>query len=109
MTETSQTRLIKRYPNRRLYDVQASRYVNLADIRKLVIDGHEIKVLVEKTNEDQTKNVLMQIFLELEMGGAPIFSNQSLKNLIMVNSTLSNDLTQNYLSRFFDFLRLGSK
>jgi polyhydroxyalkanoate synthesis repressor PhaR len=109
MTEISQTRLIKRYPNRRLYDVQASRYVNLADIRKLVVDGHEIKVLLEKTNEDQTKNVLMQIFLELEMGGTPIFSNQSLKNLIMVNSTLSNDLTQNYLTKCFGFLQIGPK
>lgn len=103
MTEIPQKRLIKRYPNRRLYDIQASRYVNLADIRKLVVDGYEIQVLVEKTNVDQTRNVLMQIFLELEMGGTPIFSNQSLKNLIMVNGSLRNDLTQNYLSGYFDF------
>lgn len=89
--------------------MQASRYVNLADIRKLVVDGYEIKVLVEKTHEDQTKNVLMQIFLELEMGGTPIFSNQSLKNLIMVNSTLNNDLTQNYLSKCFGFFQIGPK
>ena len=65
MLEQSPQRLIKRYPNRRLYDVQASKYVNLADVRQLVVEGVTFRVLVDKTNEDQTKNVLMQILVIL--------------------------------------------
>ena len=88
----SSYRLIKRYPNRRLYDVQESRYINFSDLRQLVIDGVEFKVIVDKTNEDQTKSVLMHIFLELEMGGQPLFTDEALKNLIQ---------TKNLYSKFF--------
>jgi polyhydroxyalkanoate synthesis repressor PhaR len=101
MVEKNVARVIKRYPNRRRYDVDASRYVNLNDLRLLVIDGIKFQVVVEKTQEDQTKSVLMQIFLELEMGGQPLFSDQSLKNLIVLNSTLSNDMAKSYLSSSF--------
>ena len=101
MLNNNPIRVIKRYSNRRLYDSSASKYVNLAYLRQLVIDGVEFKVLVEKTNEDQTKNVLMQIFLELEMSGHPIFSDQSLKNLIVMNQMISKDFSQNYLSQIF--------
>jgi polyhydroxyalkanoate synthesis repressor PhaR len=103
MLEPVITRIIKRYPNRRLYDVHASKYVNLADLRELVVAGVSFQVLVDKTNEDQTKNVLMQIFLELEMSGHPIFSDQSLKNLIVMNQMISKDFFQNYLSQIFSF------
>ena len=108
MYENKPIRVIKRYPNRRLYDIDSSRYVNLSDLRQLVLDGVRFQVLVEKTQEDQTKNVLMQIFLELEMSGQPIFSDQSLRNLIVMNSTMSNDVTESYLSRLFNFLNLSS-
>ena len=101
MVEKNVARVIKRYPNRRLYDIETSRYVNLNDLRQLVIDGVKFQVVVEKTQEDQTKSVLMQIFLELEMKGQPLFSNQSLKNLIVLNSTLSNEMAKSYLSRSF--------
>lgn len=105
MLEPVIARIIKRYPNRRLYDVHASKYVNLSDLRELVVAGVSFQVLVDKTNEDQTKNVLMQIFLELELGGQQIFSDQSLKNLIVMNNTFSNDLTQTYLSRTFELFK----
>ena len=101
MLERNVARVIKRYPNRRLYDVDASRYVNLNDLRLLVIDGIKFQVVAEKTQEDQTKSVLMQIFLELEMGDQPLFSDQSLKNLIVLNSTLSNEMAKSYLSKSF--------
>jgi polyhydroxyalkanoate synthesis repressor PhaR len=103
MLESVPYRLIKRYPNRRLYDVHASKYVNLAEVRQLVIQGEEIKVLVENTNEDQTKSVLMQIFLDLELSGQPIFTDQALKNLIVLNNTFTKGLTQSYLAKFFAF------
>lgn len=105
MLNKTNARLIKRYPNRRLYDAATSRYVNLEDLRQLVVQGVQFKVLVDKTNQDQTKSVLMQIFLDLEMGGKPIFSNQSLKNLIVMNSQLKNEMTQSYLSRFFSYFK----
>ena len=101
MLDKNKARVIKRYPNRRLYDVDASRYVNLGDLKQLVVDGVKFQVVVDKTQEDQTKSVLMQIFLELEMGGQPLFSEQSLKNLIVLNNTFSNELATNYLSRCF--------
>ena len=105
MLEQTPLRLIKRYPNRRLYDVQASKYVNLADIRKLVVEGVTFQVLVEKTNEDLTKNVLLQIFLDLELSGKHIFSDQALKNLIVMNNTFSSGMTESYLSKFFGFFK----
>lgn len=101
MLEKNVARVIKRYPNRRLYDVDASRYVNLNDLRLLVIDGVKFQVIVEKTQEDQTKNVLMQIFLEMEMGGQQLFSDQSLKDLIVLNNAFNNELTVKFLTRFF--------
>lgn len=101
MLDKNLFRVIKRYPNRRLYDVEASRYVNLADLRQLVVDGVNFRVIVEKTQEDQTKSVLMQIFLELEMGGRSLFSEQALKNLILLNNTFSNELATTYLSKCF--------
>jgi polyhydroxyalkanoate synthesis repressor PhaR len=103
MFESPPIRLIRRYPNRRLYDVQTSRYVNFADLRELVIQGENIQVLVEKTNEDLTKNVLLQIFLDLELSGRPVFTDQALKNLIVMNNTFSSGITQSYLSKFFGF------
>ena len=108
MLEPARIRLIKRYPNRRLYDVHASRYVNLADIRQLVIEGEKIQVLVEKTNEDLTKNVLLQIFLDLELSGRPIFTDQALKNLIVMNKTFSSGMIDSYLSNFFGFFKRES-
>lgn len=101
MLDKNTVRVIKRYPNRRLYDVDASKYVNLNDLKQLVIEGIKFQVLVEKTQEDQTKDVLMQIFLELEMGGRPLFSEQALKNLVVLNNTFSNELAATYLSRCF--------
>lgn len=79
----------------------------MADLRQLVVEGVEIQVLVDKTNEDQTKSVLMQIFLELELSGQPIFSNQSLKSLILMNNTVSNGLMQSYLGRLFSFFKFS--
>jgi polyhydroxyalkanoate synthesis repressor PhaR len=108
MLEPAPIRLIKRYPNRRLYDVHASRYVNLGDIRQLVIEGEKIQVLVEKTNEDLTTNVLLQIFLDLELSGRPIFTDQALKNLIVMNNTFSRGMTESYLSNFFGFFKRES-
>ncbi len=75
-------RLIKKYPNRRLYDTESSSYVTLAEIRQLVLDHVEFQVVDAKTQHDLTRNILMQIILEEECGGAPLFSNPMLSQMI---------------------------
>ena len=67
MTETEQTiRIIKKYPNRRVYDTHLSRYIKVDDLRDMIIDGIEFKVIDSKTKEDVTRSVLLQIILEQE-------------------------------------------
>ena len=75
-------RLIKKYPNRRLYDTQTSTYVTLSDIKNLVMGSEVFKVVDAKTEEDLTRNILLQIILEEEAGGAPVFSTQMLSQII---------------------------
>lgn len=74
--------LIKKYPNRRLYDTSASAYVTLAEIKKLVMANQPIKVVDAKTGEDLTRSILLQIILEEEAAGTPMFSEAVLAHLI---------------------------
>lgn len=92
-----QVRTIKKYPNRRMYDEVDSRYVTLGDLRKLIVDGKSFRVLVDKTNEDQTSKILLQILLELELSGQYIFSNNALKMLIALNNSPAKSLTKFFL------------
>ncbi len=71
-------RLIKKYPNRRLYDTKTSVYITLADVKKLVMGGEEFQVVDAKTGEDLTRSILLQIILEEEAAGAPMFSSDVL-------------------------------
>ncbi len=63
-------RLIKKYPNRRLYDTHTSAYITLADVKQLVLDTENFKVIDAKSNEDLTRSILLQIILDEEAGGA---------------------------------------
>ena len=74
--------LIKKYPNRRLYDTSASAYVTLSEIKQLVIAQKQVKVLDAKTGEDLTRSILLQIILEEEAAGTPMFSEAVLAHLI---------------------------
>jgi polyhydroxyalkanoate synthesis repressor PhaR len=76
------TRLIKKYPNRRLYDTQTSAYITLADVKQLVLDTEDFKVIDAKSDEDLTRSILLQIILEEEASGAPLFSSQMLSQII---------------------------
>lgn len=76
------TRIIKKYPNRRLYDTETSTYITLAEVRRLVISSTHFVVRDAKTNEDLTRTILLQIILEEEAGGAPIFTEAALANII---------------------------
>jgi polyhydroxyalkanoate synthesis repressor PhaR len=78
----SGSRILKKYPNRRLYDTRASSYITLADVKKMVMAGEQFEVRDAKSGEDLTRSILLQIILEEESDGAPIFSTQMLSQLI---------------------------
>jgi polyhydroxyalkanoate synthesis repressor PhaR len=75
-------RIVKKYQNRRLYDVTTSTYVVFDDIKQIIMGGEEIKVIDVKTEQDVTRSVLLQILLEEEMHGMPVFSNEFLYQII---------------------------
>ncbi len=75
-------RIIKKYPNRRLYDTEQSRYVTLTHVKELVMSGIEFQVLDTNTSEDLTRTILLQIIMEEEANGKPIFSENALSHLI---------------------------
>ncbi len=79
---TDSIRLIKKYPNRRLYDTRTSIYITLADVKQLVLDSEPFRVADAKTSEDLTRSILLQIILEEEAGGAPLFSSSMLAQII---------------------------
>ena len=78
----STQRVIKKYPNRRLYDTDTSTYITLAEVRQLVMDHQNVVVRDAKTGEDLTRSILLQIILEEEAGGAPMFTEAVLANII---------------------------
>jgi len=75
-------RVLKKYPNRRLYDTQTSSYITLADVKRMVLEGVDFEVHDAKTQEDLTRSILLQIILEEETGGVPMFSTNSLAQII---------------------------
>jgi polyhydroxyalkanoate synthesis repressor PhaR len=75
-------RLIKKYPNRRLYDTERSSYITFEDVRELVLRHIPVKVVDAKTQEDLTNNILLQIVMELEQKGAPVFTTAMLEQMI---------------------------
>ena len=74
-------RVIKKYPNRRLYDTHTSSYITLAEIKQLVMDHKAFAVVDAKTSEDLTRSILLQIILEEEAGGSPMFTAPVLANI----------------------------
>lgn len=81
-TAAESVRVLKKYPNRRLYDSQGSCYITLADVKQMVLDGEAFEVRDAKSGEDLTRAILLQIILEEESAGAPMFSTQSLAQII---------------------------
>src|SRR3982750_3502552 len=78
----SSVRIIKKYPNRRLYDTETSTYITLAEVKELVLQYKEFQVQDAKTGENLTRSILLQIILEEETGGVPMFSSAMLANII---------------------------
>ena len=96
---TSASRVIKKYPNRRLYDTETSSYITLADVRKLVMGGGHFVVRDAKTNDDLTRSILLQIILEEESGGAPMFTEAVLGNIIRFYGNAMQGFMGTYLEK----------
>ncbi len=92
-------RLIKKYPNRRLYDTTESHYITLEDVRRLVVQGVDFLVTDQKTGEDITRNILLQIILEQEDDGEPIFTTDALLGIIRCYGDAVQGLAAEFLER----------
>jgi polyhydroxyalkanoate synthesis repressor PhaR len=90
-------RVIKKYPNRRLYDTKVSSYITLEEVRQLVMAGEHFEVRDAKTNEDLTRAVLLQIIAEHEQHGQPIFSTTLLSQIIRFYGDAMQGFVGNYL------------
>ncbi len=90
-------RLIKKYPNRRLYDTHTSTYITLADVKTLVLQHADFRVVDVKSGEDLTRSVLLQIILEEEAGGAPMFTNDLLAQMIRFYGNAMQGMMGKYL------------
>ena len=95
----SELRIIKKYPNRRLYDTEISSYVTLEDIRQLIVDGEAFEVRDARSGKDLTRAVLLQILAEHEDIGQPIFSTQLLTTVIRFYGDSLQGIIGNYLER----------
>jgi polyhydroxyalkanoate synthesis repressor PhaR len=95
----SSERLIKKYPNRRLYDTQTSSYITLSDVKQLVLEADEFTVVDAKTNEDLTRSILLQIILEEEAQGAPMFSSAVLSQIIRYYGHAMQGMMGSYLEK----------
>jgi polyhydroxyalkanoate synthesis repressor PhaR len=78
----AEVRTIKKYPNRRLYDTELSRYITLSDVRELVLKGVDFRVVAANSDEDLTRSILLQIIIEQESGGEPLFTTEVLSKMI---------------------------
>jgi len=92
-------RIIKKYPNRRLYDTETSSYITLADVKDLVLQYREFLVQDAKSGDDLTRAILLQIILEEESGGVPMFSTDMLANIIRYYGHSMQGLMGSYLER----------
>ena len=95
----SQVRLIKKYPNRRLYDTRTSSYITLVDVKQMVHKQEDFQVIDAKTGEDLTRQILLQVILEEESGGAPMFSSDLLSQLIRSYGNTMQGLMGAYLEQ----------
>ncbi|MFA5683702.1 MAG: polyhydroxyalkanoate synthesis repressor PhaR [Lysobacteraceae bacterium] len=93
------TRIIKKYPNRRLYDTEISSYITLEDVRQLIVDNEEFEVRDAKSGEDLTRQVLLQIIAEHEQDGQPMLSTQMLSQIIRFYGDSLQGFMATYLER----------
>jgi polyhydroxyalkanoate synthesis repressor PhaR len=91
------SRLIKKYPNRRLYDTRTSTYITLADVKQLVLAHECFQVVDAKSGDDLTRAILLQVILEEEAGGAPMFSSELLSQMIRFYGNAMQGMMGSYI------------
>ena len=92
-------RIIKKYPNRRLYDTEVSSYITVEDVRQLILDGLDFEVRDAKTGDDLTRQVLLQIIAEHEQSGEPVLTTPMLSQIIRLYGDSMQGFMGNYLER----------
>lgn len=102
-------RIIKKYPNRRLYDTEISKYITLDDVRKLVLEGIAFTVVDVKTEEDLTRSILLQIIAEQEHDGEPLFSTTCLTQLIRFYGNNYQSMFSSYLENSLEIFKAQQK
>ena len=99
----TQERIIKKYPNRRLYDTEESRYITLSEVKDLVMSGIEFKVVDSQTELDLTRSILLQIIMEQEAGGQPIFTSHMLSRFIRFYGDAAQSTLSTFMEQGLDF------
>lgn len=97
-------RIIKKYPNRRLYDTETSKYITVSDVRDMVLNNVQFMVIDSNTKEDITRQILMQIIIEAESAGTPLFSADMLSQLIRFYGGDMQGVFTRYLEENFNML-----
>jgi polyhydroxyalkanoate synthesis repressor PhaR len=92
-------RVIKKYPNRRLYDTDTSSYITLAEVKQLVMDSESFVVVDAKTSDDLTRSILLQIILEEEANGSPMFTPAMLSSIIRFYGQAMQGFMGTYLEK----------
>jgi polyhydroxyalkanoate synthesis repressor PhaR len=100
----TESRVIKKYPNRRLYDTVESRYITLADIRRLVMDKVDFLVVDKKSQEDITRSILLQVIAEQEHAGEPLMSQDFLSQVIRSYGGAMQNVVGSYLEQSLKML-----
>ena len=100
----SEPRVIKKYPNRRLYDTVESRYITLADIRRLVMEKIDFLVIDKKSQEDITRSILLQVIAEQEHAGEPLMSQDFLSQVIRSYGGAMQSVVGSYLEQSLKLL-----
>lgn len=104
-----ETRVIKKYPNRRLYDTEESRYITLADVRDLVVDGVDFVVIDKKSGGDITRAILLQVISEQEANGDAVMSRDFLSEIIRSYGNVMPDFVTSYLEQSMRLLMRQQK
>ena len=94
-----QIRIIKKYPNRRLYDTANSGYITLADVKQMVLEFIDFQVIDAKSGDDLTRSILLQIILEEESAGVPMFSSEMLSQMIRFYGNALQGIMGNYMEQ----------
>lgn len=98
----AETRIIRKYANRRLYDTETSKHINQADVRKLIAAGTDVRVVDDASGEDITRGVLLQLVAEQERGGRPVLSDQMLTQIIRFYEHPMQGMFGAYLQQSFE-------